>query len=175
MDITSLKRQGNLLFAQRDYAGAERTFREILAIDPVATEGLVGVAKVLSAQEREDEVIALLDPVVDQTQSVQLLKFLAIAYRVAVLRGAMSLAPRAIALNERYLQQRDDPVEWFYLGEIFDAVGDRERALTTYKRAWELQRDDPQVYNRVVAAAKRAGRLDEVVEAQKLWAERRKT
>lgn len=168
-DITDLKRQGNLQFAQRAYPDAERSFREIVRIAPDAHEGYVGLAKVLTAQGRIDEIINLVDPVIDRMASLQLLKYLAEAYRAAVLRGNTAVAGRAIALSERYLSERPDSVMLFYLGEIYEALGDPDRALQSYIKSLEIEPKDQLVYKRAVARAKKFGKPDAAARAEELW------
>lgn len=175
MDVVDIKRQGNRLIAERRYEEADETFRRLIQIAPLAPEGYIGLAKVLDVDDRIDEIIALIDPVVDRIDSALLLKTLATAYRMAVLRGQPVNVRRAIDLHERYLKQREDAVATYYLGELYEKHEDDVRALESYRKAWQLQSDYPDAYQAYRKVALRLGRTADVAEGERRWAEQEPT
>jgi tetratricopeptide (TPR) repeat protein len=154
-DAPTLKREGNRLLAERKYDEAEDTFRALIRIAPSAPDGYVGLARVFDVDDRINDIIALIDPVVDHISSARLLKTAAIAYRMAVLRGWKAGVPRAIALHERYLTERGDAVVSFYLGELLLEQGEEVRAMDAYRKAWELQPDYVDAHRAYSALAQR--------------------
>ena len=156
-DVIDLKRQGNRLLAERKYEEAEAMFRRLIEISPSAPDGYVGLARAFDVDDRIDEIIALIDPVVDQIDHARLLRTLLTACRMAVFRGAKDGAARAIELHERYLQQRDDATVAFYLGELLLEQGEEVRAMHAYRKAWELRRDYEDAHRAYLALSRRLG------------------
>lgn len=166
---TDLKRQGNRLLAERAYAKAEDVFRELIQTDPAAPDGYVGLAKIFDAHDRIEEIVQTLEPIAE-VNSPQVLKRLANAYRMLAFRGRTDVVDRAIAVHRQYLNVRSDPVGWFYLGDLlFELKKNYADALVAYRHAWEADPVDEEAYKRVVAAAKKLGRLDEIRSAEAQW------
>jgi tetratricopeptide (TPR) repeat protein len=161
-----LKREGNRALARRDYEASAEAFRELIQLAPEASEGYLGLAKVLERTHEHQAVIDLLEPVISKVKSPGLKKALGDAYRVLANRGQKPAASRAIDLYEDYLSQRKDPVTLFYLAGLYRLEKDYERALALFRESWSLDPGSRSVYSAALDCARRLGHDEDVKEIE---------
>lgn len=168
--LVDLRRIGNRLLAQRDFDGAEKAFRRLIAEHPTESDGYVGLATVLERCDRHEELVEVLDPVSEQVSSQQLLRQLADACRVLANRGKAEFTDRAIEYYERLHRSREDPVTLFYLADLlFKKKKDYERALACFQGSWDNDPRSQQAYMGVLNSLRKLGRADEIDQMKELW------
>jgi len=173
MDANELKQAGNRFLVGRDYASAEKAFRDAIAADPNRADVYVGLAKVLDRTDRFEEIVALLEPVYSKFDSAQLLQFLADAHRVLAERGQMDHVDPAIRRYNEYHLRRRDPATLFYLGHLLaDYKKDLEGAYRAFHESWDLEPAAQPAYQAALRVLQKLGRNDDVEALKKLWRER---
>ena len=173
IDADELKRAGNRFLITRDYARAERVFREAIAADSNRPDVYVCLAKVLDRTDRFEEIVRLLEPVYLRFDSAQLLQCLADAHRVLAERGQMDHLDRAIRRYNEYHLRRRDPRTLFYLGHLLaDYKEDLEEAYRAFHESWDLEPAGQPAYQAAIRMLQKLGRDDDVEAMKKLWRER---
>jgi tetratricopeptide (TPR) repeat protein len=172
--LVDLRRTGNRLLAQRDFEGAEEVFRRLIVEHPSESDGYVGLATVLERSDRHEELVQVLEPVLEQLSSQQLLRQLADACRVLANRGRTEFTDRAVEYYEQLRKFREDPVSLFYLADLlFKKKKDYERALAFYRMSWDKDPRSQQAYMGVLNSLRKLGRMDEIEQMKELWKERK--
>lgn len=172
--LSDLRRTGNRLLVQRDLAGAEQSFRELITRYPDEQDGYAGLATVLERSDRHEELVELLEQVVDRIPTQQLLRVLGDACRVLANRGKSEFVDRAIDYYERLHTLRTDPVTLYYHADLlYKKREDFEGALACYRMSWDADHRSQQAYMGVLNCLRKLGRADEIDQMKALWQERK--
>jgi tetratricopeptide (TPR) repeat protein len=151
----------------RDLDAAERTARELMALEPKGVRGPYALALVLDDRHDSRGVIAALEPVVRQHQSGEpaarsqispLLVRLGYAYQEL---GQMD---KAVATFERARTVAADPSALDpFVAQAYIAAGQYERALALLQKGRKEEPDDPRLLRLEADALQRSGRTDEAI------------
>lgn len=164
-----LKREGNRCVVKRDYESARKAFEQLISLEPSASEGYVGLAKVLDRVGDHDGVIKMLAPVVERLDSSQARKFYADSLRILANRGAQQLRRAAITEYEKLAKEREDPVSLFYLAELYEAEGEFHGALDRYDHSWRLDPRSHAARDGMLRCLAKLGRDEEMQSVKERW------
>lgn len=133
-DVHALRMLGEVAFERDDFAEAEARFRECLSYEPGYGAARYDLARVLNAEQRSDEALALLERLLAADPTAR-------AYRVLKAQALrfVNRIEEGLALLEQVIA--DDPKDattLVILGGMLREVGQQARAIETYRRSIAL-------------------------------------
>ncbi len=164
-----LKRKANFLFAKRKYKEAAAIFRKLITVYPDYVDGYVGLAKILSLYEKQEEIIEYLEPVAENLKSWKLFKILGDTYRFLANRGEDKFIDLAIHYYNAYHAERVDPVTFYYLGRLLEKKREYATALEYYWKSWDLDPKSRQAFEGIVSCLEELNRPAEIQTVKEMW------
>ncbi len=160
MDISQLQQQAVAARRRGDLAGAERHYRDLLAVQP-SPEAMVNLANVLAAQKRAAEALAHYDGALAARPDLFEGQF-----NRASLLLEMGHAEEALAGFDRAVALRADaPAAWNNRGTALRSLRRGRDALASYERAVALAPGHVNALTNRAIALFDLGRLDEALAA----------
>lgn len=168
--VEELKHAGNRAIAARSDVEAERLFRQLLVQDPESAPGYRGLAVSLERQDRHEDVVDLLRPVVDRLDSPSLWLKLGESLQVLVYRGRKDRVDEAIHAFERYSASVPEPAALYDRGVLLQKFKrDYQAAYECFLAAWHLFPRDQKAYTAGLACLRQLGRIEEAERLKAEW------
>lgn len=151
-----------------DLEGAERYYRDLLAVDPRHAPALSNLASLAARRGNADEADTLFARAIAENPDFIEARF----NRGNLLRRGGRFAAAAAEYEEVLLRAPDHPHTLLNLGLVVSAAGDWTRAAECFGRAAALAPDLPDALPQYADALLRIGRTREAVAAMRAAAER---
>jgi len=167
--IDDLRRHGNLLMAERKSLEALAVFEQLISAFPESPHGYDGAARALSGLGRYEEVLSRFEEVAMRLRYPRLLLTVADAARVLEARGQRLLKAKVVVLYEEVVKVKEDAVARWWLGQLYRQLNEDEKAIASFRRAWELDPRNANAYKAMLNLLREQGRSNEIDEAKRLW------
>ena len=152
---------GAALAGSGDAAGAERALRDALTISPIHMHAAVDLARLLAAQERYEDLLALTEAAAE----VERPRLALLDLRAQALQ-ALDRKAEALAVRQRQARLApDNPAVHHNLAALLGDMGHADRAETAARTAFAKGGDAPETWLALARALQKQTRYDEAEAA----------
>ncbi len=152
---------GRVAFAQGDPVAARKSFRKVISLREMSSDGWVGLALTYTQEDSLDQAIMIYEQALERVTDKKNIYYpLGLTYnRVHKFELAISALERAMIL------QPDEPRILFALGTAYEREGRFDFAVSIFERLLEIEPDNAQTLNYLgYMLAEKGIRLDQSVE-----------